>query len=155
MCRQSAVNTGFRHVEWKDRELLFEWANDSEVRRQSFHTESILWEEHVHWFEDKMHSPDSDLLIWVEDGVDKGMLRLDYENEKAQVSYSVEKDQRGKGTASRLIDALSAYVKKEMPDIHTLVAEVKAENRFSRRIFEKCGYSQEHKEDRIVFTMKL
>lgn len=155
MCRQNAENMGFRQVEWKDRELLFAWSNDEEVRRQSFHGELISWEEHVRWFESKMRSEDCDLLIWMEDSIDKGILRLDYENDKARVSYSVQKDQRGKGTASRLIGALPAYVREAMPGIHMVEAEVKTENRFSRRIFEKCGYSQEQKADRVVFTMKL
>ncbi len=155
MCRQGAVNTGFRQVERKDRELLFEWANDSEVRRQSFQTGNILWEDHVRWFEERMRSEDCALLIWVEDGVDKGMLRLDARDGKAYVSYSVGKEWRGNGIASRMIDALPAYVKTAMPGIHTVVAEVKAENRFSRRIFEKCGYRQETREDRIIYTLDI
>lgn len=155
MDRQNAENMEFRQVEWKDRELLFTWSNDEEVRKQSFQGKLISWEEHDRWFEAKMCSEDCDLLIWVEDGIDKGMLRLDYENEKARVSYSVQKDQRGRGTASRLIGALPAYIKGAMPGIHTIVAEVKAENRFSRRIFEKCGYSQEQKADRVMFTLNI
>lgn len=155
MCRQSEGNTGFRQAEWKDRELLFEWANDEEVRRQSFETERILWQEHVRWFEEKMRSEDCDLLIWVEDGTEKGMLRLDYRDGEAYVSYSVEREWRGKGAASRMIGALPGHVRGTMPEIHRVVAEVKADNSFSKRIFEKCGYSQEQKEDRVVFTLDI
>ena len=117
--------------------------------------EHISWEEHVRWFEEKMHSQDCDLLIWVEDGMDKWMLRLEYEDGNAWVSYSVQKDQRGKGIAGRLIGAVPQYIKAVMPQIRNIVAEVKTDNRFSRRIFEKCGYQQEQKEDRVVFTKNI
>lgn len=155
MCSQSLENMGFRKVEWEDRELLFIWANDEEVRRQSFRTEDIFWEEHVRWFEEKMHSEKCDLLIWVENGTDKGMLRLDYMDGKVKVSYSIQKDQRGQGTAGRLIGAVSQYIKAAMPGMQEIVAEVKTDNLFSRRVFEKYGYQQEQKEDRVVFTKKI
>lgn len=155
MCTQSVENMGFRKVEWKDRELLYMWANEEEVRRQSFHTEDILWEDHVRWFEEKIYSGKCDLLIWVEGGIDTGMLRLDYEDGKARVSYSVQKDQRRKGAASRLIAAVPQYIKSAKPEIHNVVAEVKSGNLASQRIFEKCGYSQEQKEERVVFTLEF
>lgn len=39
-----------RAVEEADRELLFEWANDGETRRESFSQAPITWEEHAAWF---------------------------------------------------------------------------------------------------------
>lgn len=39
-----------RAVEEADRELLFEWANDEETRRESFSQAPITWEEHAAWF---------------------------------------------------------------------------------------------------------
>ena len=39
-----------RPVQKSDIELIFKWSNDEEVRKNSFHTETIKWEEHVKWF---------------------------------------------------------------------------------------------------------
>ena len=39
-----------KKVEPTDVDLLYQWANDSEVRKNAFHTEPILYENHVKWF---------------------------------------------------------------------------------------------------------
>ena len=39
-----------RLVDDKDMKLLFDWRNDEVVRKNSFSTEPIDWEEHVSWF---------------------------------------------------------------------------------------------------------
>ncbi|WP_158002136.1 hypothetical protein [Clostridium botulinum] len=38
--------TKLRKVNEKDCEPLFQWANDKEVRKNSFNTEDIIYEEH-------------------------------------------------------------------------------------------------------------
>ena len=52
-----------RQAEQKDCRLLWEWANDPATRAASFSTETIPWEQHQAWFEDKMKDPNCLLLI--------------------------------------------------------------------------------------------
>ena len=39
-----------RKVNLNDVELIFKWANDPDVRNNSFNTNQIVWDEHVKWF---------------------------------------------------------------------------------------------------------
>ena len=41
----------------EDRKLLFDWRNDPLVRRNSFTTDPIAWEDHVRWFGRLMDDP--------------------------------------------------------------------------------------------------
>ncbi|MBI4644486.1 MAG: UDP-2,4-diacetamido-2,4,6-trideoxy-beta-L-altropyranose hydrolase, partial [Deltaproteobacteria bacterium] len=40
-----------------DCRMLWEWANDPEVRKNSFSSDPIPWEQHVSWFESKLRDP--------------------------------------------------------------------------------------------------
>ena len=44
-----------RQVREDDCRLLWEWANDPEVRAVSFLSEPILWDQHVQWFKSKIN----------------------------------------------------------------------------------------------------
>ena len=43
-----------REAKWEDMEQLFLWANDKEVRKNSFSMEPISYEEHQEWYEKKL-----------------------------------------------------------------------------------------------------
>ena len=44
------MNLYLRNVTENDIDLLYEWANDSEVRRNAFHTEQIPYSTRKAWF---------------------------------------------------------------------------------------------------------
>jgi len=65
-----------RKAECADVDLLFEWANDSEVRNNSFNTVDIKYEEHKRWFENCMLDKDVDIYICCLDDDSVGQIRL-------------------------------------------------------------------------------
>ena len=63
----------------------------------------ISFEEHKQWFEEKIHSENCEIYIAYEDETPVGQVRLEYEDDIAHISYSVDKNQRGKGYGEKII----------------------------------------------------
>ena len=129
-----------RRAKQDDCRMLWQWANDIEVRRQSFSTEAIEWEEHVSWFRRKMN--DADCLIYVAvDSQDRpvGAVRFAIAEGKATISASLDPMFRGMGLGRDLIAQGCRLFFQERPvsEIHALV---KPENDVSLRAFESAGF---------------
>jgi UDP-2,4-diacetamido-2,4,6-trideoxy-beta-L-altropyranose hydrolase len=129
-----------RTVTEKDRRLLWRWANDPMVRRSSFSSHEISWEEHTRWFEQIIRD-DACLLLMLEDGdMPVGAVRtrattiLD-----AQISITVSPEFRGQGLASSILDRAieHIFVSTELERIH---AFIKPDNAASSRSFERAGF---------------
>lgn len=125
-----------------DRERLFYWANDRQVREASFRTGEIIWEEHVAWFERMMQDEDVCQFIYEREGNPIGQVRLNMEDGRARISYSIAKEYRGKGNATRMLHCMEEEVRKRYPKIQWLTADVKCGNFASRRVFEQLGYGE-------------
>jgi RimJ/RimL family protein N-acetyltransferase len=130
-----------RRVREEDRRLLWEWANDRDVRAASFSSDSIAWETHVAWFADKVTSSES-LLFIAEDkaGTPFGQIRFDLtKNGGADLNLSLVREKRGCGLAVPLIRAgvRELFSSTECKRVH---AFVKPENIASARAFEKAGF---------------
>jgi UDP-2,4-diacetamido-2,4,6-trideoxy-beta-L-altropyranose hydrolase len=129
-----------RQVREDDCRLLWEWANDPDVREASFSSESISWEQHVKWFKSKLSDPRCIFYIAMNsDGVPIGQVRYDREGNKAVVSISIDREFRGKGYGSRLI-WLASQKLFVILDIDTIHAYVKQGNEASVGAFVKAGY---------------
>ena len=134
-----------REATTEDRDLLYEWANDPETRRASFHTEKIAYEEHCRWF-DKILNDENELqYILVDQDEPVGQVRLTLEGEDAVVSYSIAPDKRGLGYGKEII-RLTQDLARRHSDIHRLVAQVKPSNPASILCFENCGFEEEYRQ---------
>jgi UDP-2,4-diacetamido-2,4,6-trideoxy-beta-L-altropyranose hydrolase len=142
-----------RPVAADDCRLLWDWANDPEVRAASFASAPIRWETHVSWFDEKLgdsRTAGQKCRIFIaenEEGLAVGQIRFERRDDAGwDVGVSLRKDMRGRGLASELIDGgvrelvrckegslIHAYVKPEN------VASVKA---FERAHFERLGSEQ-------------
>ncbi|MDA0987475.1 MAG: hypothetical protein O3A55_07760, partial [Bacteroidetes bacterium] len=52
-----------RPAKLDDIKIIFDWANDKEMRQNSFDLKSIAWENHVIWYNNKLNQNDSIILI--------------------------------------------------------------------------------------------
>jgi RimJ/RimL family protein N-acetyltransferase len=121
--------------------LLWEWANDPEVRGASFNSDPIPWEEHVRWFAAKYHTPDTTIYIAL-DASDTpiGQVRFDRTGQnEAVVSISIDHYQRGKGYGKALLN-LSAERLFSTWTISRIHSYIKQGNTASVRAFEQAGY---------------
>lgn len=131
-----------RRAAQSDAPLLWEWANDPEVRAASFSSSPIPWEAHVAWLADKVDPSKTLFLIAEEeDGSSVGQVRFDLSGNEAELNFSIAKEHRGLGRASPLIESavLRLWADTTTARVH---AFVKAENIASAKAFEKTGFER-------------
>ncbi|WP_084696246.1 UDP-2,4-diacetamido-2,4,6-trideoxy-beta-L-altropyranose hydrolase [Salisaeta longa] len=136
---ESAALT-LRPVEDSDCRRLWEWANDPEVRRQSYNTGEIPWEDHKEWFRRKRASDDCTIYIAEFGGDPVGQIRFDVEDERSVVDVHVDPDQHGKGFGTKIIkEGTGKFL--DLSDLNQVHAYIKIDNIASCRAFEKAGYA--------------
>lgn len=137
-------------TEW-DSDLLFSWVNDAKVRKNSFSSDEISYEEHMKWFSGVLSSDDIEIFIYRMNEEPVGQVRLKYEGEIATISYSISAKFRGQGFGKRMIHEIAELIQQLHPEVSTLIAKVKGDNIASQKIFESDGYRTEI-EDETGFT---
>ena len=124
-----------RQATKEDSKLLFEWANNPQVRANAINTEPVEWEGHCKWFENKLQS--SSKILILEDSTPVGQIRLDVVDNHYLIDYSVQSNQRGKGYGKILLE----MVIKSHRD-YTLKGEVREDNIGSKKAFERSGFTK-------------
>jgi hypothetical protein len=61
--------------------LIFEWANDDDVRNNAINTHKIKWNDHINWFNKKLQSPDTFMFIGFLQDEPVGQIRFDKESD--------------------------------------------------------------------------
>lgn len=133
-----------RKAEYSDIELLFHWANDPAVRKYSFHTKPIPYEDHATWFHRMMEDDSVLQFIMMDDQVPVGQIRLNITGDEAEIGYSIAKEYRGKGYGNAIIELAAELVNKQFSQIKKLVAKVRPDNAGSVRVFEKQGFHTDY-----------
>lgn len=147
-----------RKADENDVDILYTWANDETVRRNSFSVDPIPYEEHVSWYKKLLE--DSGKVQYILEKEDHGtvsqigQIRLDLDHEKmtAEIGYSVAREYRGLGYGKELIRLLIEAVKQEYPDIQKLIAKVKPDNVASHKAFLDSGFELKYNEFEHVLT---
>ena len=117
--------SGYLRVATKeDMELLFVWANEEAVRRNSFSQKEIGYEEHQQWYQKLLNNKNSKQYIYVQDEVDIGQARVDIIGDEAEVGYSICKEKRGNGYGSELLQLLIEQVRQDFPQVKKIVGKV-------------------------------
>jgi len=127
-----------------DRELLFGWANDPEVRRNAIKQDPIPWSDHVAWFTSRIHNPKTLTYILEADGLPVGQVRFELTNESRQgrqvavLDYSLDEVVRGRGLAGRMVCS-SVHALRKHVDV-PVVADVRTGNVASLRVLDRVGF---------------
>lgn len=133
-----------REAQLSDKDMLFKWANDPNVRRNSFNSEPIKYEDHENWFDHILDDENVIQFILMDETYPVGQIRLNLENENAEIGYSIAAEYRGKGYGRKLLQMIEKRVQSEYPRTRVLVAKVKLENMASRKLLESEGYEMKH-----------
>src|SRR5215203_31296 len=131
----------FRKATQADMMLYFEWANDADVRKQSYHTSAISLEDHKGWFLKKLSDNDCLMLLFENEAkLPVGQVRFQKENEKVYViGISIAKEFRGKGLAATILSMASDHFLSIFPG-NSIYAYIKTSNTESMRSFAKAGF---------------
>lgn len=124
----------------QDRDMLFEWANDEEVRKKSFSSQKIFYEEHCIWFDKMMQ--DEHCVQWILQADEQavGQIRLTLDGEIAEVGYSISAERRGEGFGKLMLMLATQRVQEKLPAVKKIIAKVKPSNIASLKAFEDNGY---------------
>ena len=133
-----------RKAEKDDMDLLFRWANDPVVRSNSFNTDLIPYENHVKWFNKIMEDPSVLQFILMDDDIPVGQIRLNIEDNEAEIGYSIGSEFRGKGYGHKILQLIAEEITSEHPQITTLIAKVKTDNIASNKLFKSEGYEMKY-----------
>jgi RimJ/RimL family protein N-acetyltransferase len=139
-----------------DAHLYFDWANDPDVRANSYTSDPIVWENHLNWFERTSASSSHKLYIYSMANEEAAQLRLSIEDYTATISYSVGATHRGKGLGKFMLLHITLQASIDFPHLRELTGWVKKSNTASLRAFEACGYRvSEVTEESIRFSFAL
>lgn len=134
-----------RRATRNDCRLIWQWANDPDVRAGSFSPEPIVYEDHVKWYETKLN--DADCWIYIaDDAADSshltavGQIRFDLKSQGAVISISLDRKFRGQGRGARIIE-LASRTFLGSSDATKIHAYVKKDNPASLAAFKKAGFS--------------
>ena len=116
--------------------VYFAWANDPQVRRQSFNSAAIGWEAHECWFAERLL--DAHLLVLEAHALAVGQVRFDQDGDQLRIDYSIDAQFRGRGWGRALV----VLGMRRMAGLGhpAFIAEVKPGNAASLAIFERLGF---------------
>jgi RimJ/RimL family protein N-acetyltransferase len=127
-----------RKMKPDDKIRTFEWANDEQTRINSFNSESITFEEHSAWFDNKLTDKTALYYICEMNNNPIGLIRFDIEDDRVITGIVIDKKFRGKKLASEFLLKGCETISKLTNN--PIVAFIKKENIPSIRSFEKAGF---------------
>ena len=139
------MNGQLRAATIEDMDLLFEWANDPLVRKNSFSSEQIPYEEHREWYAKLLERKDRKQYIYEYENEPIGQIRLSIDGDTAVISYSICASKRGMGHGKNMLQLLSNQVIIDLPDVKKLLGKVKMDNVASQKAFLEVGYQENYK----------
>jgi len=140
------IEPKIRQADYDDVEHIWRIANDPRVRSNSFNSDPIPWNEHVHWFNEKLKSPFN--VYWVLDigGIIGAQVRFEkIRSETAEVHFSVLPPFRGKNIASRMINHTFSESCKRL-STSKIKGILFVENARALKVFEKSSFTKTKKE---------
>jgi UDP-2,4-diacetamido-2,4,6-trideoxy-beta-L-altropyranose hydrolase len=154
-----AGEVSIRRVTQADCEQCFQWANDPEARKYSYTTEPIPWENHVRWFTNKL--ADSTCVYFIaQHNTDRiGQIRFDSTDtpDCYQISYSIDKEWRGKGLSHPLLIKGIEELRK-IKSVRQVIGYVQAKNTSSDKAFQRAGFKKlvsTNHQDSFKFELSL
>lgn len=129
-----------RAARLEDMHLYFNWSNDPMTRKQSFNTEPIPWENHQVWFSKKLSNPNALLYVLELANTPVAQVRFDLEANTATISFSIDKDFRGRKLGTLVLQKSIKQLKKAHPQVDSIIGYVKNDNIPSLKTFEYLGF---------------
>ena len=141
MLNKSANCLRLRPAKEEDCYLLWEWANDPKVRKESFSSKFISWRDHTKWFRKKLSDPDCyHYILLGKKELPIGQVRFDTANDEAEISITIAPIYRNRGYGTEGIHIASQRLFQETTIIK-IYANIKPNNNASICAFMKAGYT--------------
>jgi len=137
----------------EDARTLFAWVNSPDSLAASLRTKApIPWEQHVVWMEERLHDPNTLLLIAEENEKPIGHVRFQDTGEGPEVSIFLASEHRRGGLALEMLRTAMQQAVSRWADTPFL-ARIKTANAASRGLFESVGFRLARTaEDHLLFS---
>lgn len=139
------MNVNLRMAKKEDIDILYEWVNDPITRKNSFSEERIGYLSHVEWFNSCMNNPSCIQMILEIDETKVGQARLDINNDKATLSYSIAPSFRLMGYGKILLNEVTKWTKVNKPNIRAIIADTRPDNIASQEALRQNGFIEHHR----------
>lgn len=148
----------YRKASKDDLKIYFKWANDSEVRKNSFNSTEISIENHTKWFLNKIVDDKTLMLVFFNSKNEPiGQARIEDNENETIIGVSVNREHRKTGYANRIIFNASKYFMQTKNK--SITAYIKKDNLASIKAFQDAGYKfvsniniQGHESIKLVFS---
>ena len=132
-----------RRTQPEDVDLLWQWANDADVRAASFSSNVITQERHREWFSTKLTDPNAVVLLAMDaNNSPAGVVRFDIEGQRALMSISLARGFRGKGYGKTVVE-LAVRELFQSTTATAIDAYVKPMNDVSLHLFAQSGFRRQ------------
>ncbi|WP_348724153.1 UDP-2,4-diacetamido-2,4,6-trideoxy-beta-L-altropyranose hydrolase [Tenacibaculum sp. 190524A05c] len=132
------LNLYFRKANKDDVYTIYNWSNDPLVRKNSYDSNPILIENHKEWYDYKIISKDSLMLIGMINSKKVALVRYDIKEDYSVVGILIDKKFRGQGIAPEFLKVSAEIYFCEFSK--PILAYIKKDNVASKISFEKANY---------------
>ncbi len=132
------VVPAIRAVTAADREQIWSWRNEPDVRMASLDPSPIPWDSHCRWFDRILGADDVRLLVGEVGGQPIGVVRFDL-GHPIRVSVYLSPQGKGQGHGARLLAASHDWM-RQRGHAGVVRAEIRTDNLASVAAFEAAGY---------------
>ncbi|WP_348636611.1 GNAT family N-acetyltransferase [Mariniflexile litorale] len=129
-----------RDINIKDMQLIFDWANDDEVRQNAINKNKIIWEEHKEWISKKILNPNSQIFILQDEEKTIGQIRFDKTKAHFEIDYSIDKRYRGLGYGHKILCLGIQKLNQKVRNVLPIKALVQENNIASKKIFKNAKF---------------
>ena len=129
-----------RQILARDCSTLWQWVNDPDVRKASFSSRLIGWNEHNDWFACKLRDEQCQWIIYEDEVTAVGTVRVDAVSPlEGEISLTMAPEYRGQGLAPHLLKRAVCQIFAGTA-LSRIRALIKPENTASVRAFERAGF---------------
>lgn len=133
-----------RRAIYEDVDTYFNWANDTEVRKNSFNSDPILYETHCDWFNSNLSLMNMRLYIFTTiENTAIASIRFRIENDTATLSYLIDEKFRGIGFGKIVLVEGTQHFFAENDNVQKVIGYVKDNNLPSINTFFATGFKEE------------
>ncbi len=145
------VKASLEHIE-----ITYQWASNETVRKYSFNTKPIQFEEHKSWFLNSINSPNVDYYLFTLNKRPIGSFKVNMTScDIGLISFLIDPDYQGKGYGKTIIRCGIQFLKNINTRIKRLNAEVLIENTASIKVFENIGFQRVDFQKHILFNYEM
>jgi RimJ/RimL family protein N-acetyltransferase len=130
-----------RRAQKRDCLDIFTLSNDPLVRKNSFSSNEIKFDDHKKWFDEKLKSKDSCIFVAGISNVLIGQIRYDKSEDIAFISIAIARAFRGLGLGSKMIAATLGPAGRQLK-VNKIRALVKNSNPASMLTFINAGFQK-------------